>query len=113
LSLRTALATLPDDRETRHAVAEILAYFTERDGEAIEAERVVRVTGRSKSRVQEVLSALATGVVLDSLGNPPAYRYHHDSITDLEVTRLLRTTHTHAPRLQGSVDKFRSRYPGR
>ena len=104
---------LSDDRETRNAVAEILALYTERDGETIDAERVVRVTGRSKARVQEVLNALVGGVVLDSVGNPPTYRYHHDSITDIEVTRMLRKTHTHTPRLHGSIDKFRSRYQGR
>jgi len=109
VSLRNALAVLPDDRATRAAVTEVLAYVRGTTAE-VDASRVARVTGIGLSMVERVLDVLAGGVVLDCSGDPPHYRYHADTVNDLEVSRFLRSRSTHDSRVQGSVDRFRNRF---
>ncbi len=109
MSLRNALASLPDDRATRVAVTEVLAYVHGTTSD-VDACRVARVTGLRLSTVQQVLDVLAGGVVLDCSGDPPRYRYHPDTVNDLEVSRYLRSRSTHDSRVQGSVDRFRNRF---
>jgi hypothetical protein len=109
VSLRNALAVLPDDRATRVAVTEVLAYVRGTSSE-VDAPRVARVTGLSLSIVEQVLDVLTGGVVLDCCGDPPHYRYHADTVNDLEVSRFLRSRSTHDSRVQGSVDRFRNRF---
>jgi len=109
VSLRNALAALPDDRATRVAVTEVLAYVRRATAE-VDAPRVARVTGIGLSTVERVLDVLAGGVVLDCSGDPPRYRYHADTVNDLEVSRFLRSRSTQDSRVQGSVDRFRNRF---
>ena len=112
VSLRNALAVLPDDRATRVAVTEVLAYVRGTTAD-VDAPRVARVTGLSLPTVEHLLDVLAGGVVLDCSGDPPRYRYHADTVNDLEVSRFLRSRSTHDSRVQGSVDRFRNRFGAR
>lgn len=112
VSLRNALAALPDDRATRVAVGEVLAYLSGTPQE-VDAFRVSHVTGVKLSMVEYVLDVLAGGVVLDCSGDPPHYRYHADTVNDLEVSRFLRSRSTADSRVQGSVDRFRSSFGAR
>jgi hypothetical protein len=109
VSLRNALAALSDDRATRGAVTEVLAYLTGAPHEA-DAPRVARATGLSLPTAQRVLDVLAGGVVLDCSGDPPLYRYHADTVNDIEVSRFLRSRSAYGSRVQVSVDRFRNHY---
>ena len=112
MSLRSALAALSDDRATRVAVGDVLAYIS-RTPTDFDAFRVARVTGLSLSSVQRILDVLAGGVVLDCSGDPPRYRYHADTVNDLEVSRFLRSRSTHDSQVQVRVDRFRNRFGSR
>lgn len=112
MSLRNALAALSDDRATHVAVGEILSYFKNHSEEA-DAAQIARITGTTKAAADRILGVLAEGLVLDCLGDPPRYRYHPDTVNDLEVSRYLRRRSSHDSKIQGSVDRFRSQFGGR
>ena len=111
MSLRTALASLPDDRATASAVREVVAYFSAHRVSEIEADRVVRATGMAPERVEPVLAALCAASVLHCDGD---FRLHGisfepDSVLELEVARFLRVAGTPDSRLQASVGRYRNR----
>jgi hypothetical protein len=112
VSLRNALAALSDDRATRVAAGEVLAYIRGVTGE-VDAGRVARVTGVSLPTVERILGVLVGGLVLDCSGDPPQYTYHADTVNDLEVSRFLRSRSTHDSRTQVSIDRFRNRFGSR
>jgi hypothetical protein len=111
VSLRTALAALPDDRATVHAAREVLACFATHIGEPLPAARISRSTGLDESRVLPVLGALAKSVVIDCDGDPSreSCTFEPDAVLKLEVERYLRTGSSETARIQSSIGKFRSR----
>jgi hypothetical protein len=111
VSLRTALAALPDDRGTVHAAHEIVAYMALHVGEAMPASRISRSTGLELSRVEPVLEALARFVVIDCDGDAglSSCTFEPDAVLRLEVERYLRSGGSDTARLQSSLGKFRSR----
>jgi len=111
VSLRTALAGLPDDRATTHATREVIACFAMHIGEPLPATRVSRSTGLDISRVEPVLAALAKSVVIDCDGDPSlgSCTFKPDAVLKLEVERYLRQGGSDTARMQSSIGKFRSR----
>jgi hypothetical protein len=111
MSLRTALAALPDDRATVYAVREIVAFFAEHAGEQLPVSRVERVTGVEHGRLLPVLKALAAAAVIDCDGEPGLAEcvFHPDAVLQLEVERFLRSGNTPNSRMQSSIGKFRTR----
>lgn len=112
MSLRKALALLPDDRGTATTVHEILAFFNAHPETEMQPERVMHATGLSPVRVEPVLKALADALVLDCDGDPrlKPCRYDPDAVLSMEVSRYLRLSGGSSARLQSSVDRFRGRY---
>lgn len=111
MSLRTALASLPDDRATVYAAHEIIACFAAHVGEPLEASRISRATGLDPDRVLPVLEALARGVVIDCDGDsgPGHCTFAPDSVLSLEVQRYLRSAGSADARKESSLGKFRAR----
>jgi hypothetical protein len=111
LSLRTALASLPDDRATATAVREVVAYFSAHPKNEFAADRLVRVTGMAHDRVDPVLQALCSCGVLHCDGDPRLHDmcFDPDRVLELEVGRFLRASGTPDARLQASVGRYRNR----
>lgn len=111
MSLRTALAALPDDRSTVHAAHEVIAYFAMHVGEPLPATRISRSTGLELSRVLPVLEALAKSGVIDCDGDSTlgSCTFEPGAVLSLEVERYLRSGGSESARLQSSLGKFRSR----
>lgn len=115
MSLRRALAALPDDRDTATATREIVALFNSHRGEALDPKRIARVTGLGEVRVSPVLRALSTASVVDCDGDSGGGEctYEPDGALDIEVRRFLRTSGAAGSGLQRRVDRFRGSYgPG-
>ena len=112
MSLRKALAVLPDDRATAHAVHEIMSFFVAHEGEGLTADRVASATALSFMRIEPVLKALASAEVIDCDGDPRLHTciYSADTILALEVKRYLRVADGASSRQQSSINKFRGRY---
>jgi hypothetical protein len=111
MSLRTALAALPDDRGTVHAAYEIIACFVAHVGEPMTVTRISRATALEVGRVQGVIEALVTANVIDCDGNPSREScvFEPGAVLQLEVERYLRSGNPNAARMQSSLGKFRSR----
>lgn len=111
MSLRTALASLPDDRATAHAVYEVLACFASHSEEPIDCTRVSRATCLDIERVAPVFEALARARVIDCDGDPltGSCLFRPDSVLSLEITRYLRSGTSDSAKMQVSIGKFRSR----
>ena len=113
MSLRRALATLPDDRATASAIREVLTFFETHPDEFVDEARVVRATRVSSFQVDIILRALCEAVVLDCGGSDGhEYRYAPDALLALEMRRYLQSFSTLGTTLQRSTDRFRSRYGG-
>lgn len=112
MSLRTALASLPDDRTTAIAVREVVAFFAAHTSTPIDIERVTRATGLSEDRVQGVLQALCSASVLHCDGEPrlKGVNFDPDRVLAMEVDRFLRRTNAPATRVQASVGKYLNRF---
>lgn len=111
MSLRTALASLPDDRATAHAVHEVLACLVSHTDEPMTAARVGRATCLDVERVEPIFDALARASVIDCDGNPSrdSCVFHPDTVLALEMERYLRTGTSNSVKLQSSLGKYRSR----
>jgi hypothetical protein len=111
MSLRTALAALPDDRSTASAVHEVISFFSAHQGDVVAEDRVSRATGLSRDRVELVLRSLCVAGVLHCDGDPrlTSVSFDPDRILELEVERFLRVAVKPDSRLQASVGKFRNR----
>jgi hypothetical protein len=111
VSLRTALASLPDDRATASAVREVVSYAAAHRRQAFPAERIVKATGMTHDRIDPVLRALCDCGVLHCDGDPCLHdmRFDPDSVLELEIARFLRASGTPEARLQASVGKYRNR----
>lgn len=115
MSLRTALASLPDDRETAACVRQVLGYLAEHPAEPVTAARISRVVGIDQHRVDTVMSAFAKSYVVDCDGDPEVAScvFRPDSIVSMEVSRFMRSAGSSSARLQRGVDRFRGRYGSR
>lgn len=111
MSLRTAIESLPDDRDTAVAVREIVRYFSAHEGEPIGLLRIERVLGLKHEQVGTVVSALTRHFVIDCDG-PDSCVFSPDSVVELEVARFLRTNIAPTTHLQRGVDRFRGRFGG-
>jgi hypothetical protein len=112
MSLRRALAALPDDRDTATAIREVVAFFNGHRGEAVDPMRVARATGLGEVRVAPVLRALFTASVVDCDGDSGGGKctYEPDGALDIEVRRFLRVSGAVGGGLQRRVDRFRGSY---
>lgn len=111
MSLRTALASLPDDRETAAAAREVVHYFSLHSTELLESARIARATGVSGDRLLEVLGTLREHFVVDFDG-ADAFTLSRDPVVALEVQRFLRTGTGPATHLQRGIDRYRGRFGG-
>ena len=111
MTLRRALAALPDDRDTRAAARQVMDLLNRHRREEFDAVRVERATGLSPMRVEPVLTALATAFVIDCDGDPRLDGFHYipDGVLDVEVRQFLRGGGASAD-LQRRVDRFRGRH---
>jgi hypothetical protein len=112
VSLRTALASLPDDRTTAIAVREIVAFFAAHKSTSIDVERVVRATALSDDRVRSVMQALCSAGVLHCDGDPrlQGISFDPDRVLAMEVDRFLRRADGPGTRVQASVGKYLNRF---
>jgi hypothetical protein len=115
VSLRRALAALPDDRTTRSALHSVVSYLDTHKDVPFDLTGVTRGTGLDDRRVESVLCELARAFVIDCDGDPrsTSCTYKPDSVLSLEVRQFLRTSGGGDARLQRGVDRFRGRHsPG-
>jgi len=115
VSLRKALAALPDDRTTRAALRGVVSYLDTHRGVPFDLRLITRGTGLDDVSVESVLCALARAFVIDCDGDPrsTSCTYKPDSVLLLEVRQFLRTSGGGDVRLQRGVDRFRGRHsPG-
>jgi hypothetical protein len=112
MSLRTALAALPDDRGTVHVAREVVACFAAHPREPFGVDRIARATGLDAGRVEPVIRCLTAEVVLDCDGDPRLHPCVFDPgpVLQLEVERFLRSASPDAARMHTSIGRFRSRY---
>jgi len=111
MSLRTAMASLSDDRESVRAVREVVTCFSTHRGEPLRPERIARIVSLPRERTDPVLRALANALVINCDGDPSSFpcTFTPDSVLELEVERFLRRGDPGTARLQSSVDRFRRR----
>ena len=113
MSLRKALAALPEDRATTSATREVLRFFDTHPNQYVDESRVVRATQATAARVELILHALTDAHVLDCGGSGgQERRYAPDTLLALEMKRYLQSGATPSTSLQRSTDRFRSRYGG-
>lgn len=112
MSLRRALLQLSDDRDTLTAAREVVAYFDRHQRESIDPVRIGSAIGMAQSRVEPVLKALVSALVVDCDGDPHADRctYLPDAVLNLEVRRFLTASGGVGAGLQRRVDRFRGTY---
>ena len=111
MSLRTALASLPDDRATMHTLREVIACFAAHPHDPLGAEKIARATGIDIERIEPVLRSLVDAVVVDCDGDPSRQPCTFDPgpVLQLEVERFLRSASPDATRMQASIGRYRSR----
>jgi len=112
MSLRTALAALPDDRATIHAVHEVIATFAAHPREPIDSRRMARSTGLDEQRIGRVLDSLVRAVVVDCDGDPCLRPCTFDPgpVLQLEVERFLRSSSADTAHVHANIGRFRSRF---
>lgn len=112
MSLRRALAALPDDVESRAAVRGVLGFLEGHVGEPLDAERVRKSTGVSAVQLEAVLKAMQAVEVVDCDGDSrvDSFVYAPDSVLQLEVRRFVRSAGNAEQLLQRGVDRFRGRF---
>ena len=112
MSLRTALATLPDDRNTAAVIREVVAFFSAHPHTGISMERVVKATAIAYERVEPVVCALCSASVLHCDGDARLHdcSFDPDHVLTLEIERFLRTSGAPNMRLQASVGRYRNRF---
>jgi len=111
MSLAAALRELPNDRATRAAVVEILSYLEDHPARGIEASHMATVLGLSVGDVELVLAALGHGFVVDCGADEQRCTYAPAPSVRTEVERFLYTSGRARSRHQGSVERFRGRFP--
>lgn len=112
MSLARAITALTPDREIETGLRDVLRFLTEHENQWFESGRLASVTSLSGPRLDTVLGGLARSFVLDFHDDPPCYRYHPDTLLDIEVSRFLRRTDSRDGMMRGNLERFRSRYGG-
>jgi hypothetical protein len=111
MSLRRALEALPDDRATRLAAREIVAFFDSHPNQPVAPERLVRATGVPPQRVEVIIKAFTEAFVVDcGTSSEAGCVFEPSAVLSLEVQRFLRSTTSTDTQLQRSVERFRDRY---
>ena len=112
MSLRTALASLPDDRTTANAVREVVAFYAAHEHTPLELSRISRATAISDDRVELVVKALCSAGVLHCDGDPHlrGSTFDPDRVLSMEVDRFLRTAAAPNARLQAGVGRYMNRF---
>lgn len=111
MSLRTALASLPDDRRTASAVREVVAFYAAHEHTPLDPHRISRATAISSERVVSVVQALCSAGVLHCDGDPhlKGSTFDPDSVLSMEVDRFLRSGGAPNARLQAGVGRYLNR----
>lgn len=112
MSLRRALSSLPDDRETARVVREVVRFLDAHARESVSVDRIVRATGIEGRAVSGVLSELERAHVVDCTGAPDAAScvFAPDSVLEVEVRTFLRSSAFAGSGMQRKVDRFRGRF---
>jgi len=112
VSLRTALASLPDDRMTASAVREVIAFFAAHAHTPLDPSRISRATSLSSDRVVSVVKALCSAGVLHCDGDPDlkGSTFDPDRVLSMEVDRFLRSGGATSARLQAGVGRYMNRF---
>jgi hypothetical protein len=108
MGLDRVLHQLPDDRATENVVREVLQLMSHHPGEWLRASDISRQLEHSEGRITVILSKLADGFVL--LADGDRFRYDHDPLTDLDVSRFLTKSEAHTRFVQDNLARFRGRY---
>jgi hypothetical protein len=111
MSLRVALASLPDDRRTTATVREVILYLSAHPSTPLSSERIAHVTTMPLDSVEQVLGALFQAGVIHCDGDPRLHpvSFEPDKVLALEIERYLRVAGTPSARLQANVGKYRNR----
>jgi hypothetical protein len=111
VSLRTALASLPDDRMTASAVREVVAFYAAHEHTPLDPTRISHATSISSERVVAVVKALCSAGVLHCDGNPDlkGSTFDPDRVLSMEVDRFLRSGGASSARLQAGIGKYLNR----
>lgn len=110
MGLAQAMNMIADDRTTQSATREVLAVLADADGQWLSPHQVAGRSLHDTDVVVPILQALAAGRVLDFEPASGLFRYHSDTVTDLEVRRFLRRADGHERVTRTNVDRFRQRY---
>ncbi|MDR3685776.1 MAG: hypothetical protein P4L93_02295 [Coriobacteriia bacterium] len=112
MSLRTALASLPDDRPTATAVREVIAFYAAHEHTPIDPARISHATSLSSDRVLTVVKALCSAGVLHCDGDPDlkGSTFDPDMVLSMEVDRFLRSGGASSARLQAGVGRYMNRF---
>ena len=110
MGLARALSLMRDDRGTESVAREVLAVMSADSRPQLTSEGVQRrLLFHDKRTVDDVLEALARGLVLDFDPASASYGYHRDTALDFEVRRFIRRTDGHDKHVRTNVDRFRQR----
>jgi DNA-binding IclR family transcriptional regulator len=110
VGLAQAMNMIADDRKSQSTAREVLSVLTGADGQWLSAHDVAGRSLYDESSVLGILDALASGRVLDFEPASGRYRYHSDTVNDLEVKRFLRRADGRERAARTNVDRFRQRY---
>lgn len=111
MSLRKALESLPDDRETASAARLVIAFFNSHPNESVDPTRVARATGVSLPRVERIVRTLSDSYVLDcDDSDEPGCVFKPTAVLSLEMRKFLRSKTTVDSRLQAGTQRFRDQY---
>ena len=112
MSLRTALASLPDDRMTASAVREVVAFYAAHEHTPLDLYRISRATAISADRVAPVIQALHKAGVLHCDGDPhlKGSTFDPDRVLSMEVERFLRSAVAPNARLQAGIGRYMNRF---
>ncbi len=113
MSLKSALRALPDDRVTFTTTETVVRYLDGHRAVSVDAFKIASVTGLDPARIQQILTVLAEGGVLDCFGEPPGYKFVRDKVLEIETQLFLRSSHSHTDSLQSNVERYRRLYGGR
>lgn len=112
MTLRRAIESLPDDRETASAVRLIVSFLQAHPSEPLSPDRLSRAIGIPVERVETIFKAMSDAFVLDCGGDSDfsACTYTPTTVLSLEIRRFLRSGSGSHTRLQKGADRFRSRF---
>ena len=110
MTLRRAIAALPDDRATIRAAQAVVRFFNAHPGEDIGIERIVKATGVAEETVHAITEVLSDSFVIDCVGLERCCRFDPSPILAIEVSQYLRTAAAPDAGLRQSTDRFRQRF---